>query len=153
MTVSEDKTYLIYTLLKELFLLLDHGDQNLFQEFDLSVARYNALMHMIDSTVTSPSELGIKMLCNKANITRLLHGMEEKSYIQRIKDENDGRRVQIKVKPKGESLWKKAKKEHDEYTNLRFQFLTLDEQDVLLGLLMRIRTRLQELLKEEQSIE
>lgn len=147
MTAGEDKIYLIYTLFKEVFLLLDHGDRNLFQEFDLSVARYNALMHMINSTVIGPSELGIKMLCDKANITRLLHGMEESSYIQRIQDENDGRRVQIKVKPEGKSLWKKAKKEHEKYTNLRFQFLTPDEQDVLLGILMRVRTRLQEQLK------
>jgi len=152
-TESGDKTYLIYTLLKEVFLFLDHGDRNLFQEFDLSVAQFNALMQIINSTGIGPSELGSKMLCDKANITRLLDGMEKKSYIERIQDETDGRRLQIIVKPEGEKLWRQARNEHGLSTRRRFDILTTEEQDTLSGLLIRIRNRLQELLKEEQSIE
>ena len=152
MNVSEDKPYLIYTLLKEVFLLLDNGDRNLFQEFDLSVARFNALKHVINSNRIGPSELGNKMLCDKANITRLLDGMEKSSYIERTQDEADGRRIQISVKPEGEMLWRKARDEHGKSTRHRFDVLTSDEQDTLSGILTRMRNSLQDQLKEEQPI-
>lgn len=148
MTESGDKTYLIYTLLKEVFLFLDHGDRNLFQEFDLSVAQFNALMQIINSTGIGPSELGSKMLCDKANITRLLDGMEKKSYIERIQDETDGRRLQIIVKPEGEMLWRKARDEHGKSIRRRLEVLTSEEQDTLSGWLMRIRNQLQNQLME-----
>ena len=152
MDVSEDKPYSIYTLLKEVFLLLDNGDRNLFQEFDLSVARFNALKHVIKSNGIGPSELGNKMLCDKANITRLLDGMEKSSYIERVQDEQDGRRIQISVKPEGEMLWRKARDEHGKSTRHRFDVLTSDEQDTLSEFLMRMRNCLQDQLKEEQPI-
>lgn len=152
MNVIGDKPYSIYTLLKEVFLLLDNGDRNLFQEFDLSVARFNALKHVINSNGIGPSELGNKMLCDKANITRLLDGMEKSSYIERIQDEKDGRRIQISVMPEGEKLWRKASYEHGKSTRQRFDVLSSEEQDILSGLLMRMRNRLQDQLKEEQSI-
>jgi len=152
LNVSEDKPYLIYTLLKEVFLLLDNGDRNLFQEFDLSVARFNALKHVINSNRIGPSELGNKMLCDKANITRLLDGMEKSSYIERTQDEADGRRIQISVKPEGEMLWRKARDEHGKSTRHRFDVLTSDEQDTLSGILTRMRNSLQDQLKEEQPI-
>ena len=92
------------------------------------------------------------MLCDKANITRLLDGMEKSSYIERIQDETDGRRIQIRVKQEGEKLWRKARDEHGKSTRHRFDVLTSEEQDILSGLLMRMRNRLQDQLKEEQSI-
>ena len=152
MKVSDDKPYLIYTLLKEVFLLLDNGDRNLFQEFDLSVARFNALNHVINSTGIGPSELGNKMLCDKANITRLLDGMEKSAYIERIQDETDGRKIQISVMPEGEMLWRKARYEHGKSTRHRFDVLSSDEQDTLYGFLMRMSNSLQEQLKEERPI-
>jgi len=150
LNVSEDKPYLIYTLLKEVFLLLDNGDRDLFQEFDLSVARFNALKQVINSNGIGPSELGNKMLCDKANITRLLDGMEKSSYIERIQDEIDGRRIQINVTQEGEMLWRKARREHGKSTRHRFDVLTSDEQDTLSGFLERMRNHLQDQLKEER---
>ena len=147
---SKEKTYLIYTLLKEVFLLLDHGDRNLFQAFDLSVARFNALNHVIHSTGIGPSELGGLMLCDKANITRLLDGMERNSYIERKQDEVDGRRVQILVRSEGERRWRQARKKHRQFTKHRFDVLKADEQDMLFELLKRIRDRLQTLLEGER---
>ena len=151
MTTREDKTYLIYTMLKEVFLLLDHGDRNLFQEFDLSTARFNALMHVVNSTGISPTELGSKMLCDKANITRLLDAMEQKAYLERIQDETDGRRIQIVVKRQGETLWRKARDEHEKSTRRRFEVLAADEQDTFFRLLVRLRNHLQEQLQREDA--
>jgi len=92
------------------------------------------------------------MLCDKANITRLLDGMEKSSYIERTQDEADGRRIQISVKPEGEMLWRKARDEHGKSTRHRFDVLTSDEQDTLSGILTRMRNSLQDQLKEEQPI-
>jgi DNA-binding MarR family transcriptional regulator len=148
---SKDQTYSIYTLLKEVFLLLDHGDRNLFQTYDLSVARFNALKHVIYSAGIGPSELGSLMLCDKANITRLLDGMEKSSYIERLQDEADGRRIKIIARPEGERRWRKAREKHGKFTRNRFDVLAADEQDMLFELLMRIRDRLQNLIEGEQT--
>lgn len=150
MAISEDKAFLIYTHLKEVFLLLDHGDRNLFQDFDLSVARFNALMHLNNETDIGPTELGNKMLCDKANITRLLDGMEASSYIERAQDESDGRRIQIKVKPEGERQWREAREVHRKATSQRFEVLSPEEQDTLLELLPLVSSNLQRQINGDQ---
>jgi DNA-binding MarR family transcriptional regulator len=105
-----------YTLLKEIFLLLDHGDRYLLQRFDLSTARFNALTHLMRHGELGPSELANLLLCDNANVTRLLDGMEEEGWITKRPDERDRRRVIVALTEEGRSLWQRAREAHLEYT-------------------------------------
>lgn len=147
MPTDNGRAYDIYTLLKEIFLLLDNGDRRLLQSFDLSTARFNALSHLVKHGDLSPTELRTLLLCDKANITRLLDGMERDGLVKRTQDKSDGRRTHITPSPAGEKLWHKAKQAHGTYTSSRFENLSLEEQRTLHELLPRLKATLQQQLE------
>ncbi len=150
MSANEHTTQEIYTALKEVFVLLDHGDRNLFSEFDLSVARFNALMHLNKAEGVGPTELGSKLLCDKANVSRLLDGMEDNNLVERLPDRTDGRRFKIKVSPEGRRLWIRGQEAHEKFTQSRLACLAPEDQVALLDLLECVRAHLRDQLTERE---
>jgi DNA-binding MarR family transcriptional regulator len=141
-----------YTFLKEIFLLLDHGDRYLLQRFNLSTARFNALAHLMNRGELGPSELANLLLCDNANVTRLLDGMQGEGWIVKRRDEDDRRRVIVTLTEKGRLLWQRAREAHLEYTFERTKCLEEDEHVDLQQLLSRLCHSLREdLMKRSET--
>ena len=136
-----------YTLFKDIFVLLDIGDYRLLQTFGLSHARFDVLSHLARQRELSPSELGALMFCDKANVTRLLAGMEKDKLVKRTQHKTDGRRVRIALTPAGEALWAKATSAHDKFSAARLDCFLGEEHQTLNELLVRLKAVLQKQLE------
>ena len=132
-----------YTLLKEIFLWLDNGDRRMLQKHNLSTARFNVLCHLSCHGPLNQTALRSLLICDKANVTRLLNGMEADHLICRKKDPADTRCSIVALTETGFEVWEKASIAHQEFTDRRFQCLSPEEQKTLSGNLLRLLATLQ----------
>ena len=130
--------------------MLDNGDRQHLRDFGLSTARFNILLHLAEHTELSTTDLRILMLCDKANITRLLNRMDKDGLVERKLDISDGRRVLIRMSSLGEQVWRQAYQAHMEFTALRFESLSPEDRETLLNYLHNLESTLQRRLESAQ---
>lgn len=65
-----------YTLLNEIYLILDDGDRRLPSRYDLTKTRFYILVHLGEQPGMSLSGLSNSLLCDKSNAARIFQGME-----------------------------------------------------------------------------
>lgn len=53
----------------------------------------------------------------RTRLTRILHGMEDRGWVERADSSSDGRSVVVRIAPKGERLYRKAEVAVDALTN------------------------------------
>lgn len=134
----------IYSLLKEIFLLLDDGDRRLFDRFSLTVPRFYVLFHLGEEPGISVSQLSRLMFCDKSNITRLIHGLQSEGLVTRRAHESDGRVLRLFLTQQGEELRSEVVAAHKAANQRRIgQNLTEREQGELLQFLDKLRANLQ----------
>lgn len=109
-----------YDLIKELFLILDDGDRQLFGRFNLTATRYYALIHINQEPGISLSQLSDRLLCDKSNITRVIKSMEAEGLVSRRPHERDGRALRLYLTESGRDTYTRAAKAHRAYNRLRF---------------------------------
>lgn len=90
------------------------------------------------------------MLCDKANITRLLNRMEKDGLIEREQDSSDGRRVLIRMSSLGEQVWQQAYQSHMKFTASRFESLSPEDREILFNYLHDLESNLQQQLEKAQ---
>lgn len=141
-------TQALYTLLNEIYLILDDGDRRLFSRFQLTKTRYYILVHLGEQPGMSLSDLSSRLLCDKSNATRIFQGMEADGLVYRRQHQSDGRSFQLFLSEAGEELREEAMAAHHRYNDLRFDSdPTGDGQDhaeSLTQLKQRLRQRLDE---------
>lgn len=137
-----------YRLLSMLNLLGADGDQRLFQQYGLSAARFYLLGHLEAHGSLTATDLCHLLLCDKANVTRLINGLEKEGLVIRQPDKTDGRRTFITSTVSGKKRWAQAAKAHQTLNQNRFKHLTAEESQVLEKLLARLKTDWQNLLVE-----
>lgn len=132
----------LYDLIKETFLLLDFGDRRLLEQFGLSISRYYTLVHIAADPGMSPSRLSTLMFCDKSNVTRLLHELEDTGLIERRPHERDGRAQRLFLTSHGAALRRRAAEAHQAYVAKRLSVLSLAERAELEALLARLNPAL-----------
>jgi len=137
-----------YTLLNRLSLLGDDGDQQLFQQYGLSTARFYLLGHLEAHGSLTATDLCRLLLCDKANVTRLIDGLEQEGLVKRQPDKTDGRRTLITSTAAGKKRWGQAHQAHQALIESRFQAFTSEEAQTLMDLLGRLMTEWQRRLAE-----
>jgi DNA-binding MarR family transcriptional regulator len=146
MTETPDLMLQNYSLIQQIFLLGDDLDRRLLAGFDLSVSRFNLLKHLADRGPLTATNLCTLLLCDKANVTRLLDGLEREGLVKRTPDENDGRRTCITLTPTGETRLQEANAAYKASVINRFSGLSLSDKSSLNETLNQIKTTLQEQL-------
>lgn len=138
-----DEANNLYTVLKEIFLLLDDGDRRLLANFDLTVPRFYALLHLGDNPGLSVSELSDLMFCDKSNVTRLIKTLEADGLVYRLPHDSDGRVLCLYLTPKGEGLRKNVLAAHRDRNERRFNnTLKTEEREKLLFWLQDVKKTL-----------
>ncbi|HSH04425.1 MAG TPA: MarR family transcriptional regulator [Anaerolineae bacterium] len=150
-TMSDPDT--IYTLLKEIYLIIDDGDRRLLNRFGLTVPRFYVLFHLGNQPGMSLRELSEQMLCDKSNITRIIKGMVSEKLVKRQPHESDGRMLRIYLTDKGREIRETVMALHNEYNQIRFD--SMDENlnpDDLYKTLVQVKGDLVETLPEAMTV-
>lgn len=134
--------HMLYNTLNEIFLILDDGDRRFFNNFELSSARYYALLHLLEQPGISFSELSTRMFCDKSNITRIIKGLESEGLVIRRPHETDGRTLRLFLSEEGKALCEKAATAHQHYNRERFSDLEEIKKDNLLEGLQQLKSSL-----------
>lgn len=143
------QAHMLYNLLKDVFLLLDNGDNHLFDQFNLSEARFYALYHIGDEPGISSSRLSLRMFCDKSNITRLIKGMESEQLVERRRHETDGRTQRLFLTDKGETVRQQALTAHKDFNIQRFKAsMSETDQQTLYDALNQLKQGLTQQLEQ-----
>ena len=142
----------LYSLIKDIFFLLDDGDRRLLGNYDLTVSRFYILYHLGEQPGLTVSELGAAMFCDKSNITRLIRSMEEDGLVDRLPHPDDGRALSLHLTPAGNAKRAKVWDAHDCHNRRRFDGCLEDrKQQDLLDNLQMLRDSLQATLTARQE--
>ena len=142
MAVTMADVQTLYSLLKEIFLILDDGDRQLLSQFDLTPSRYYALVHLGNQPGMSLSELSYLMLCDKSNATRIVRGLEAEGLATRRPHERDRRAIRLYLSDEGNELRRRAITAHERYNKGRLQIMTNGSEKGLLGDLSQLKRSL-----------
>ncbi|OAT81422.1 MarR family winged helix-turn-helix transcriptional regulator [Desulfotomaculum copahuensis] len=131
-------------LVIELTRTMDQLDDLLaghFARFNLSQPKFNALMELrLAGDAGLPlSELGQRMLVSRANITGLVDRLERDGLVTREADSADRRIIRARITPRAQELLTFMLPLHNELVYRAMSFLTDDEQQVMLGLLLKLQ--------------
>jgi DNA-binding MarR family transcriptional regulator len=137
-----------YALIQQIFLLGDDLDRRLLQGFGLSVARFNLLRHLAEQGPLTPTDLCGRLLCDKANVTRLLDGLQGEGLLERSPDPADGRRTQVNLTPAGQLRLAEAALAYHASVQTRFDCLSTPQSLTLSELLQLLKSALQSQLSE-----
>ena len=110
----------VYDLLKQVFLIIEDGDRDFFQQYDLTVTRFYTLYHLDTTPGMTLRELADRLLCDKSNVTRVVKGLERDKLIYRQDHETDGRAFRLYLHDAGRMLLKQVDKLHAKYNYQRF---------------------------------
>ena len=141
----------LYTLLNEIYLILDDGDRRLFSRFGLTKTRYYVLVHLGERPGMSLSDLSSSLLCDKSNATRIFQGMEADGLVFRRQHQTDGRSFELFLSEAGVELRDKAMAAHRRYNDLRFEIESLGEQNDRAETLTRLKRRLRQRLDDVEN--
>lgn len=133
----------LYDLFKEIFLVLDDGDQHLFGLYGLSVTHYYALHHLNAHPGITLSELSQRMLCDKSNVTRMVKNLEGRGLVTRRPHETDGRRLRLYLTSDGSELQMRVRASQKCFNVLRLRsILALLDDHSAVDLLLNVRNTL-----------
>jgi len=149
-TMSDSQT--LYSLINEIYLILDDGDRRLLNEFNLSSSRFYALVHIGERPGISLSDLSQLLICDKSNATRIVKGLEADALVYRQPHESDGRTLRLFLTEKGIALRNRSISAHQRYNNLRFVKLPATEQEALTERLLELRESLNGQLQKNAHV-
>jgi len=144
MNETSDLVLQNYSLIQQIFILGDDLDRRLLAAFNLSVSRFNLLKHLADRGSLTATNLCVLLLCDKANVTRLLDGLEREGLVKRTPDQYDGRRTSVTLTPSGETRLQEANSAYAASVIDRFSGLAFQDQSTLNETLNQIKNALQE---------
>jgi len=135
----------LYALIKDIFFLLDDGDQQLFSRYSLTGSRYYILYHLGEQPGLSVSQLSTLMFCDKSNITRLVRAMEDEGLVCRHPHESDGRALRLHLTDQGARRRAAALHAHKQLNEVRFSDrLDAQEQGQIVACLHKLKQILEQ---------
>ena len=99
----------------------------LLNEIDLTYPQYITMMVMWEHKKLNFKEISSKLKMKTGKLTPILNKLESNGYIEKVKDENDDRKIQLVVTQKGLEVGEKAK----DIPNKISENLDLKEEDYL----------------------
>ena len=104
----ETGKFILYNTLKAIFLHIDNHEKVLFNQFDLSVVRFYALMHIHNHPRINYIELSNLLLCTKGNTTRIVASLQADGFVEPVGSQSDGRAFELTLSDKGEALYQRV---------------------------------------------
>jgi DNA-binding MarR family transcriptional regulator len=121
------KTYKLYRLIQDVFVLLDFSDRYILQEFSLTPSQYRVLTLLCLENSQRLATLADRMLVARSTITRIIDQMEAAKLVERIIDPEDRRAQHVNLTPDGFELLQRSTTAHQ--TALEERFARLDQAE------------------------
>lgn len=102
------------------------------------------LLHYMGGQM-SQQELGMRFELKPGSLSEILAKMETSGVIERTRDPHDRRQLFVHLTQEGEQQAQRALKAREDFRSNAFTNLTTEEQDQLIELLSKVRTRWEEL--------
>lgn len=134
----------LYNQLIKNYLLLSDGDRRFFSKYNLSQARFYALVLVYQNPGISLTELSEHLLCTKGNTTRILKSLEKDQYLIRETDQTDRRAFQLVLSDFGLREIEKLIQDYQIFNQERFSSITNKEN--LTNLIKMMNTQLEKQL-------
>ena len=124
-----------------------HVNRRFAESHGTSLSRFDVLANLerCDRHAAGATELARMLLASQGNITRLLDRMEQDKLVRRRPSADDRRVSEVQMTRAGEALFERLAQDHEAWTNGMFVSLDNDELKQLIGLLGKLRGRLEEL--------
>jgi DNA-binding MarR family transcriptional regulator len=114
----------------------------IFQDFiralasiDISPAQFSVLVVVGANRGLSQAELAATLAIERARLVRLLHGLQERALIERLRSSADGRRHALQLTPQGRTLLARAKTLATRHQKRLIERLGADRHKMLLNAL------------------
>jgi DNA-binding MarR family transcriptional regulator len=107
--------------LVNLFLIVDNSDRYVLARHGLTLPRFHVLQHLDHEPGISFARLSALMLTDRANVSRIVRGMEADGLVSRRVNERDRRSYLLQLTEKGADLYAQAEVAHREDITLRFR--------------------------------
>ncbi|CAN5776278.1 N/A [soil metagenome] len=95
----------------------DRALNDTLKPFKLLATEWRTLGTLLRRGALPMQELAQWTAYERTRLTRMLHGMEERGWVERIDSDHDGRSVVVRIAPKGEKLYRRAEVAVDALTN------------------------------------
>jgi DNA-binding MarR family transcriptional regulator len=110
----------LYDTLVKLFLVVDNSDRCVLARHGLTLPRFHVLQHLNNEPDISFARLSALMLTDRANVSRIVRGMEADGLISRRLNEQDRRSYLLQLTGKGADLYAQAAAAHRQDISVRF---------------------------------
>jgi MarR family transcriptional regulator, 2-MHQ and catechol-resistance regulon repressor len=128
--MTEEVDQLIYHNFHKIYVLLDDGDRRVLKSVGLTPSQFNLLRALDEgdgqSNGRSQTALADKLLCTRANITRMVRRLEKNGAAQLQKDSQDQRVNRVSLTEQGRAQLNAARKAMQ--TAVADRFHALDDQ-------------------------
>ena len=110
----------LYDILIRLFLVVNDTDRHVLAGYGLSLPRFHILQHLDREPGSSFARLGDLMLTDRANVSRLIRGMEADGLVSRQLNSEDRRSYLLHLTSKGKDVCGQVAARHREDITTRF---------------------------------
>lgn len=107
------------------------------KEYNLTISQFGVLEALYHLGPLSQSELGEKILKSNANLTTVVDSLEKKELVERTRDNDDRRRVTVRLTQGGRKLIAEVFPRHARIVAEKLKFLSNEEKDILSVLLRK----------------
>ncbi len=124
------------------------------ETFDTTLPRFE-LMSALDSVPEglSMGELSSWLMVTKGNVTGIAERLSEDGFIKRTPAPTDRRSFCVTLTPQGRALYREMKQEYESLLDKLFADVSLDDSDVLTGVLGKVREVVGENREAQQNRE
>ena len=101
----------LHKALSELVRAYQFRDRNRICYYDVSVTQCHAIKALVDYGAMPLNGLAAKLYLDKSTTSRVVDSLEQKGYVTRLVDPNDGRAWVLEVTDKGKGLHSKIEQD------------------------------------------
>jgi DNA-binding MarR family transcriptional regulator len=135
-------------LLRSISMKYRHYAYNVLVKDRWGVSQDLAIYHIAQNKKISQKELANKLNITPASVSVIVHRMESEGLLVRLRDEKDGRQVNLSLTEKGQSLVSKVRNSWSEIQEKITIGIHESEKATLLHLLQKVERNLDELTKQ-----
>ncbi|WP_233584605.1 MarR family winged helix-turn-helix transcriptional regulator [Aquabacterium soli] len=107
----------VFFLCTQVVYRRDRLMQEVLKPVGLLSTEYRVLSAVLRKGPLPMQDLAQWTAYERTRVTHILHGMEDKGWVERTSSDSDRRAVLVRIAPKGAALFKKAKAEVDKITD------------------------------------
>lgn len=135
-----------YQWIQKVYVSLDDYDRQILKESGLSNSEYRTLAILDRQEGERLTAISERLLLSKSTITRVIDGLEDRGWVERIPDPHDRRALRVVLTDKGAAERQRISWAHQEALDQVFQHLEEREQEYLRVILCSLFEILQDSL-------